>query len=247
MKKALIAGVAALILGVAASAAVADEASILGALRSGLAEKPTAVRETLLPGIYGVYFNANEPRAFVDGKLSILGNYATGYAFLSGPRRGQDVSPQDSQRMFREFIASIPKERLITYRYGSGSREVFLFTAYDCPNCRQLEKELASQANSLNATIYLIPTALRYSTDPETRPVLRALLCAQDRNEAWNRLIMKGMVPKARSCQENPDDYAFLSRAFPVRFPTSVPTAVTPDGKIYPLVLARFDEIFKGR
>lgn len=225
----------------------ANEDAILVALRAGLAEKPTAVKKTLLPDIYGVYFGANEPRAFVDGKLSILGNHATGYAFLSGPRRGQDVSPQDSQRMFREFIASIPKERLIAYRYGNGSREVFLFTAYDCPNCRQLEKELASQANSLNATVYLIPTALRYSTDPETKPVLRALLCAKDRNEAWKRLVMKEAVPKPGNCQENPDDYAFLSRAFPVRFPVSVPTAVTQDGKIYPLVLAKFDEIFKGR
>ena len=230
----------------AAIHAHADEGSILTSLRAGLAEKPTAVRETLLPGIYGVYFNANEPRAFVDGKLSILGNHATGYAFLSGPRRGQDVSPQDSQRMFREFIAAIPKERLITYRYGNGSREVFLFTAYDCPNCRQLEKELASQTNSLNATVYLIPTALRYNTDPGTRPILRALLCTQNRNEAWTSLIMKGTVPKAANCQENPDDFAYLSRSFPVRFPTSVPTAVTPDGKIYPLVLAKFDEIFRG-
>ena len=53
--------------------------------------------------------------------------------------------------------------------------------------------------------------------------------------------------PTAVTCAINPDDFAFLSRAFPVTFPASVPTAITSDGKIHSLVQARFDEIFRGR
>ena len=64
---------------------------------------------------------------------------------------------------------------------------------------------------------------------------------------AWNDLILKGEAPEVGNCASNPDDYAFLSRSFPVKFPLSVPTAVTTDGQIYPLVLAKFDEIFRGR
>lgn len=43
-----------------------DEVALLTQLRVNLAEKPTAVHENLLPGLYGVYFNTNEPRTYVE-------------------------------------------------------------------------------------------------------------------------------------------------------------------------------------
>jgi len=47
----------------------ADEKALLAQLRANLVEKPSAVRESLLPGLYGVYFNVNEPRTYVDGNF----------------------------------------------------------------------------------------------------------------------------------------------------------------------------------
>lgn len=238
---------ASLLIGVGAGTARADDASLLSQLRANLAEKPSSVREGLLPGLYGVYFNNAEPRTFVDGKFNFIGNSSTGYTFLSGPKRGQDLSAQDSQKLFREFVAAIPRNKLISYRFGAGRREVFLITAYDCPNCRALEREFIKQAKTLDATVYLIPTALSYAGDPRAKPLLRSVLCAERPEVAWNELILKGKTPEIGSCANNPDDYAFLTRSFPVRFPISVPTAVTVDGRIYPLVLAKFDEIFRAR
>lgn len=238
---------ASLLIGISAAAAQADEASLLTQLRANLAEKPSSVREGLLPGLYGVYFNSTEPRTYVDGKFNFIGNSSTGYTFLSGPRRGQDLSAQDAQKLFRDFLAAIPRDKLISYRFGSGRREVFLFTAYDCPNCRALEREFIKQAKTLDATVYLVPTALHYAGDPRAKPLLRGVLCAERPEVAWSDLILKGKTPEIDSCASNPDDYAFLSRSFPVKFPMSVPTALTTDGRIYPLVLAKFDEIFRGR
>lgn len=234
-----------------APTAFAGEREVLNGIRGQVAEKPTAARETLIPGVYGLYFPGSDqlgPRAFTDQKLSILGNSATGYAHLSGPRRGQDLSPGENQALYREMLANLPKTRFPTYVFGKGSREVLLFTAYDCPNCRQLEQTFLKRAKSLDVTVYLVPTALRYDHDPQAKTLLKGVLCAPDKAAAWNRLILRRQIAAEADCVERTEDYAYLARSFPVKIPLSVPTAVTlADGKIYPLVLAKFDEIFRGR
>lgn len=225
----------------------ADDAALLSELRANLSEKPSSVRKSLLPGLYGVYFNSSEPRTFVDRQFTYIGNQATGYMYLSGSRRGQDLTAQESQQLFRDFLAAIPRAKLIAYHFGTGRRVVFLFTAYDCPNCRALEREFLRKSKTLNATIYLIPTSLQYSSDTRAKSLLKNVLCAADPVAAWKALILKGQAPVAEQCPENPDDYAFLSRSFPVKFPLTVPTAVTLDGHIYPMVLPQFDDVFRGK
>ena len=230
------------------SAAYANNDAILGQLRANLAEKPSAVRESLLPGIYGVYFESDEPRTFVDANLTILGNQSTGYTYLSGRRRGQDIDADESRRLFSDFLAAIPRDRLIAYRFGNGKHEVFLFTAYDCPACRALEKELRNRASTLDATVYVVPTSLSYRSNAKAKTLIRSVQCADNREATWAELIAKGQLSTAPvRCLENPDDYAFLSRSFPVKFPATFPSAVTTDGRVYQTVLRQFDEVFRGR
>lgn len=234
-----------------AVAANADESSVLTQLRANLAEKPTAVRPSLIPGLYGVYFNADEPRTYVDANLRFFGNSSTGYTFFSGPRRGQDLTDQDSQQLFRDILAAIPREKLFSYRFGSGEREVFLFSAYDCPACRALEREFVKQAKTLNVTVYIIPGALAYapadSRAGQAKARVHDVLCAQNPRAAWTDLILKGIVPPVGTCPINPNDYALLRYVFPVKFPSTVPTAVTTDGHIYASVMTKFDQIFRGK
>ena len=221
-----------------------------GAVKRLFGMQATAVHESLIPGLYGINTKAGEvgPRFFVDSKLTHYGNFSTGYTHISGPLGGQELKPQEAQELFRTMLSALPKERLITYTFGTGAREVLLFTAYDCPSCRALEKSLKQSADRLNATIYLIPTALRYELDATSRLPLQSLLCASDRQVAWQNLILKGLAPATARCAEKADDYAYLARAFPVKFPASVPTAVTlADGKIYQGVQQRFGEIFGVR
>lgn len=231
-------------------AAHADEAEIAGAVKRLFGMQATSVRESLIPGLFAINTSSTEvgPRFFIDHQLTRYGNYSTGYSYIAGPRRGQDLNAREAQEFFRSMLAALPRERLITFRFGDGSREVLLFTAYDCPTCRAVERTLQQQAARLNATVYLIPTALRYETDPWARTPVQSVLCAADREAAWRSLVLKGQTPAAARCSENADDYAFLYRAFPVRFPRSVPTAVTlADGKIYQGVQQQFSEIFASR
>ncbi|AEV27173.1 hypothetical protein Dsui_2834 [Azospira oryzae PS] len=233
-----------------AISAQANERDIAAAAKRFFGLQVTAVHESLIPGLYGINTNPSEvgPRLFMDDKLTVYGNFVTGYAHLEGPAKGRDLTPQEAQELYRSMLARLPKDKFITYRFGDGSREVLLFTAYDCPSCRAVEKSLLQQAKQLNATVYLVPTALRYQIDPASRIPVQEILCAKNRELAWQNMILKGQRPVSERCNVNPDDYAYLSRAFPVKFPTSVPTAVTLwDGKIYMGVSQKFAEVFGGR
>jgi len=232
------------------SLAQAGEAEIAAAVKRLFGMQATAVRESLIPGLYGVNTSASEvgPRLFIDKGLTIYGNYSTGYTHITGPRRGQDLSPQEAQELFRSMLSAIPKERLITYRFGNGVREVLLFTAYDCPICRGIEQALQQRSKDLNATVYLIPTGLHYQTDAAARRSVQSLLCAPDRELAWQNLILTKQAPASGNCAERADDYAYLTRAFPVKFPGFVPVAVTlADAKIHSSVQQQFQEIFGVR
>lgn len=231
-------------------AAQANESEISSAARRLLGLQTTSVRESLIPGFYGINTSPSEvgPRLFMDGNLTVYGNFSTGYAHLSGPHAGQDLNSQEARELFLSMLAALPKDRLITYKFGDGSRQVLLFTAYDCPACRSVEKALQQQGQRLNATVYLIPTSLRYETNPSARAPVQNLVCATDRETAWQNLILKGQAVPGGRCSERADDYAYLYRVFPVKFPRTVPTAVTlSDGKIYQGVQQQFSEIFGGR
>lgn len=240
--------VAAAAIALCSGRAVADEGDeILRKLRDVIAQRPTAVKKTAIPGLYGVYFNqADAPSQFVTRELNLIGNSAVGYTRLSGPRAGTDLELEESRRFFKALLNDIPKDRLISYRYGSGERKVILFTAYDCPNCRVLERELDKRGSDLNATVYIIPLGLQYfRRDPATLQVIRSIWCSEDPKSAWRSAIVDRRMPAPRSCPTNPDEFANLGYAFPVHFPTSVPTAVTLDGRIYPAVLRNFSEVFQ--
>lgn len=230
------------------NAAQADEKAILARLRSSLDDKPSAVRPSLLPGLYGVYYGKSLPRAYVDENFRFLGNSWTGYQYLSGPKRGKNLTPDESRLLLRDFIADIPRDRLIKYQYGKGRHVVYLITAFDCPSCRALEAEMTKRAKQLDATVYVIPTALSYEEDPGARRAIRDVLCSSDRATAWHDLLASQQMPvHASDCWADPDLYAFIWTVFPVHFPSSVPTLLTADGRIYSTVLRHFDEAFGGR
>lgn len=234
----------------AAGTTCANENEIAAAAKRFFGMQTTSVRESLIAGFYGINTSPSEigARLFLDRDLKVYGNTFTGYSHTAGSRRGQDLDPQEAQALFLTMLTALKKDRLIRYKFGDGSREVLLFTAYDCPACRALEKNLVQQAKQLNATVYLIPTALRYELDVSARTPVQNLLCATDRESAWQNLILKKQLPAAARCSEQADDYAYLRRAFPVKMPQSVPTAITlSNGKIYSAVTNNFAEIFGGR
>lgn len=221
---------------------------LLAKLRSTLEDKPSAVRPSLLPGLYGVYFNRTIPSAYVDSNFRFIGNSHTGYTYLSGPKRGQPLTAEESKILMRDFVDHLPRDEMMHYQFGKGTKQVFLVTAYDCPSCRALENELTKRAKSLDATVYIVPTSLNYSNDPNAKRLIQGVLCSEDRETAWHNLVTRHHLPDdASGCVQNPDEYADLWTIFPVKFPSSVPTVLTADGRIYATVMPHFDEIFRGR
>lgn len=223
-----------------------EDESILRQLRSKIAQQPSAVKKTAIPGLFGVYFNgADAPTQFVTRDVTLIGNSTVGYMHLTGPRAGADMAPDENRRFLLALLNDIPRDQLITYRYGSGERKVLLFTAYDCPSCRAVERELEKRAGEINATIYVIPLGLTYySRNPAAVQIVKNIWCAQDPKRAWRSALLDRVLPAQRSCDRNPDDFIYLGFALPVRFPATVPTAVTFDGRVFQGVMRDFREIF---
>ncbi|GLR13663.1 hypothetical protein GCM10007907_24530 [Chitinimonas prasina] len=229
------------------SALAAKETDILKSLRAQLVDKPSAVRASPISGVYAVYFPGTEhitPRAYVDERLTVLGNSETGYTYLSGPKRGQDLSQDEQRQLYRQWLGSLSKDQFPTYTFGTGKRQVLLFTAFDCPSCRKLEDALQKRAKQLDATVYIVPTSLRFDHNPDAQSKLKGVLCADDKAASWKSLILSGQASPV-SCNADPFAFARLALAFPASVPNSVPTAITlDDGKVYRLVLDQFEAIF---
>lgn len=225
--------------------AQADSSTLLSRLQTTLVQKPVALKPTLVPGFLGVLYPGDtSAEVFVDEAGTIIGSNATGYAYLTGAKKGAKLDDQDAKALFYRMLKGIPKDKLITYRFGSGQRKVILITAYDCPACRKLEAAIQENRAKLNATIYIVPTALAYGFDPQAPDKIQSLLCASDPAKAWFSVMQNGKLPVSR-CNVDPASYAFLYRIFPVRVPPSVPTAIADDGTVYAKVIASFSEVFQ--
>lgn len=223
----------------------ADSSALLARLRITLVQKPVALKPTLVPGFLGVLYPGDtSAEVFVDEAGTIIGSNATGYAYLTGAKKGAKLDDQDAKALFYRMLKGIPKDKLITYRFGNGQRKVILITAYDCPACRKLEATIHENQTKLNATIYIVPTALAYGFDPQAPDKIQSLLCANDPAKAWFSVMQNGKLPLSR-CNADPASYAFLYRIFPVKVPPSVPTAITDDGVVYAKVIASFSEVFQ--
>lgn len=232
-----------------AAMAADQSAAILSKLRSTIAMRPALVKPSLVDGVYSVFFEGkSSPGIFVTENLELIGNSTIGYSTLISSKSGVDLDKNQSQALFDEMLRNLPFDRLPVFKYGSGGKRVVLISAYDCPSCRQLEKELSKKAASLDATVYVIPTSLMYADDPSVRVKVKQILCSPDKSAAWSAAVLSGRPQDTDNCDTNPDDYAYLSRLFPVQFPVTVPTAITQDGAIHAFAVRDFDAIFgKGR
>ncbi|MGE4448472.1 MAG: hypothetical protein AB7E15_09265, partial [Azospira sp.] len=81
-----------------AVSAQAHERDIAAAAKRFFGLQVTAVHESLIPGLYGINTNPNEvgPRLFMDDKLTVYGNFATGYTHLEEGRPGFIRNPRKS-------------------------------------------------------------------------------------------------------------------------------------------------------
>ncbi|MFT3777313.1 MAG: thioredoxin fold domain-containing protein [Ottowia sp.] len=149
------------------------------------------------------------------------------------------LAPDQAAQLRREIAAHIDKSQLISVRYGNGATELFLFSAIDCPHCKELEDKLRG-AKSENIAFYVVPSSLRHMNQPQGRQQwqkVAAIWCATDPARAWKTYWATGSVPAGGACPfsdpkaaERAQDYLWgMLKGVGVKL-TGTPAFVRPDG-----------------
>ena len=196
-----------------------------------------APRESLVKGIYTLHdpHGAYEPYAFEEtGRL--LRTNKGWQPIISGGGLGEPLANVELTRFYASLFASLRKEDAITLKFGNGNKSFALLTALDCPNCKQLERNLATVAAQLNATIYIYPMALDYTNAQRMNTVTSIWCRAAGAEKVWRAAMANPTVPviestmPRESCGFRTAEHArALARLFGSY---GVPALISPSGEI---------------
>lgn len=174
-----------------AAAEVSDEyAQLASALRANTKGKvvPTAISKTPVPGVFEIisgmdvfYTDTSGRYAFVEGHMLDLATT-------------KDLTQDKLEKISGIDFDKLPLQMAIKTVRGNGKRTLAVFEDPNCSFCRSLRTLLGHLDD---VTIYSFPYPV-LSADSETK--VRAVLCAKDKERAWDKLMTTGHSPVVASC-----------------------------------------------
>lgn len=117
---------------------------------------------------------------------------------------------------------ALPFQWSIPQAYGSGRRQIAVFSDPRCPFCRRFEADLAKVGD---LTVHLFPLAI---LGPESVSLSKAVWCSPDRAKAWNDLVQRRIAPRASSCADPIEALLAWARNAGIRI---TPTWLLEDGE----------------
>jgi len=211
----------ALLLGLLAGLAHADEASLRKAIENAYPKMTVeSIVKTPYSGLYEVYMNGQI--VYTDEKFSFL--IAEGH--LVDSKTKKDVTTERLADLSKIDFDRLPFDQAIKVVKGNGSRKMAVFSDVDCPFCKRLEQNELSTITDVTIYTFLMPLDQLH---PDAANKSKAIWCAADRTKAWQDWILNGQLPKkAGNCEVPLDKVAALAKKLGV---TSTPTIFFADGK----------------
>jgi len=219
-------GLRALVLGLAlamagpALAQAADPAATVRAAVDGWLKgrfKVEEVRKTPVAGIWEVrigndllYVDEKGEHAFIEGNLVEL-------------RSNRNLTRERTDELLTIDFKDLPLNLALKQVNGNGKRVVAVFEDANCGYCKRMRQDLTTMKD---VTIYTFVVAI-LSPDSETKA--KKALCAQDKNRAWNDLLLTGKVPgNSGTCDTQLEKVRELAQKLGV---AATPTAFFANGK----------------
>lgn len=174
------------------------------------------VRTTPIKGLYEI--RIQNDLFFVDE--------AARYILIEGEMvdiaNSRNLTRERMQEVMAIKFDDLPLDKAIKQVNGDGSRVVALFEDPNCSYCRRLRGDLM---NIDNLTVYtFVYPILAADSDLKSRQAL----CSPDPSEAWNDLMLKGVVPKNDgSCKNAVADIKALGESYGIQ---ATPTMFFPSG-----------------
>ncbi len=197
----MVLGVIALIAATAATAGTAEVATKIKASPVGRVIGGWTVKETLVQGVYSLQHPSGQYEPYFTDEAVTMLKTNQGWQRLESGGLQPPMSDAEKQKVQAALFQWLKLDAAMPFRYGTGARKVVLISAFDCPSCRALERDMESRAKSLNATIYLFPMALNYR-DKRAMDAATALWCRPDAASAW-RSVMKGSASPTQGTTGN--------------------------------------------
>lgn len=169
----------------AASSAYANEATVLARLQKNYPQlgQVQQVHKAPIPGLYEVialdhvFYTDEAAKYLIDGQIYDL-------------RTMHNLTEERERKLFAVDFDKLPLDLAIKQVKGNGKRRMLVFTDPNCTYCKRLEGELQKVDN---VTIYRLLFPIFPGSDEKVRDVW----CSQDKNQAWEDMMLKGVMPPA--------------------------------------------------
>ena len=153
----------------------------------------TSVQKTPYSGLFEVY---------LDGQLVYIDAKAQ-YVFTGDVidlKNRTNVTQARLNQLQAVKWDALPLNNALKTVKGNGARKLVVFSDVDCPYCRKFEAEL-EKVDNITVYTFLYPIE---GLHPKAVQTSKQIWCAPDRNEAWDRYITRGTIPKNDGSCANP-------------------------------------------
>jgi len=208
----------AMLLGLFAVAAQADEAEIRKSLQTRFRDSTVeTIAKTPLPGIYEVVVGGRILYTDEKGGFVLIGNLI-------------DIRSSAERDLTSERTAQLAADTLkhsldLAFKRvrGNGKRVVYTFEDPNCGWCKKLHGEL-TKVNDVTIYTFLWPILTPESVDKS-----KAIWCSKDRVKSWDEAMTKGSVTAtAKGCDNPVEKNLALAKRFGLR---GTPAMLLPDGR----------------
>lgn len=212
---------ATLVLILAATAGVADEAHIRKVLEAKLnGVRIDGVQPAPVAGLFEVRFRTAEgvQIVYTDATASniVIGN-------IYEAKTDRNLTEERIRKLSAIRFEALPLELAVKVQRGNGRRVLAVFSDPYCPACQQFEKVLA-QMDDITIHYFMFPMIR-----PELADHSKSVWCSPDRPKAWLDLALRRKPPVLNIACDHPVDKVLeLGKTLGVR---ATPTLIFANGE----------------